>query len=169
MLNLNKKEHTKKISNNLFLCWSSTPEYEIYPRMPLIYQVLLYWEEKIFFCLRRYQLKRSSWLSVGLCAYSLSGMLFGLDWYGPFACCDNPCVFTCAWALLCLEDAISLESSTTSGSCSLFTSSFPQMPEPWGEKFHKDIIPSGSRDLRSFTIWTVSTCGHVVHTICIFL
>ncbi|KAL6087347.1 hypothetical protein STEG23_006093 [Scotinomys teguina] len=44
-----------------------------------------------------------------------------------------------------------------------------KIPEHRGEKFLKDIIPSGSSGPRSFTICTASSCGRGINTFHRFL
>lgn len=54
-------------------------------------------------------------------------------------CCPSPSEFIHASVLLYLDDTVSLESATTSGSYSLPTSSSAQTPEPWREGSDTDI------------------------------
>lgn len=46
----------------------------------------------------------------------------------------------CCHSLLCLEDVVSLISSTTPSIYNFSTSSSAQLPEPWGEEFGKDVL-----------------------------
>lgn len=66
---------------------------------------------------------------------------FGLAWdYMGLVrvCCHNFSEFLCVAALLCLENTVSLYSSASSDSCSLF--SFWNNPKPWEEGWGIDMM-----------------------------
>lgn len=81
-------------------------------------------------------------LGMGVCVYfpfSLLEFFSGLNLCGSYACCQSPWEFMCSLTLVCLEDSVSLEKSTHSSSNNLSTYPCPQIPEPWEEKFYKEI------------------------------
>lgn len=75
---------------------------------------------------RRNQMPKAPCPGVGLYSHlpsPLLGILCGVCLRGSYACCPSLCEFVCTSALLSLENTASLKVSTTSGSCSLSTSS----------------------------------------------
>lgn len=60
------------------------------------------------------------------------GAWSGLGLHGSCICCHNYFEFICA-VVLCPEDIVSLQSSTTSG-FDTFHSSSAMIPEPWKER-----------------------------------
>lgn len=76
-------------------------------------------EKTVFPFPSKYQLKIAFWFGVGLCVYfprSMLGFLSGLNLCSSCTHCHTLCELICVSVLLCLEDAVPLESPTTSGS-----------------------------------------------------
>lgn len=74
------------------------------------------------------------------------------------AYCYNLYEFICASVLLCVDDAIALESPTTAGSYNLFTFSSIQIPEPCWKDLMKTLHSVLNASM-SVTLYTVFNCG----------
>lgn len=85
--------------------------------------------------------KKAFWLEVGLCVHLPFSILGSCPVWNCRSrmCCHSLGEFTHASILLYLDDTVSLESATTSGSYSLPTSSSAHTPEPWREVSDTDI------------------------------
>ena len=94
-----------------------------------------------------------------LCLFPIlmAGILSGLNLCRTRACCPNVCEFTWALVLLCLEDTVSLESSTSSDFYNLSASFSTWSPESWGEVL-MDISLLGLSVPKSPPLCTLSSC-----------
>lgn len=117
-LSLAEKQKESKTKKSGVL---ATPEPGACPGVRLIVPLSLHWRILIFPSLSSYQFS-NSFLAGGRTDRPLShfigGIWSGLNLCSCNACCYSLCVLS-ALGLLCLENAISLKSSTTSGSYSL--------------------------------------------------
>lgn len=102
-------------------CWPTTPECKSCPQLWLINPVTLRWGILISLC-QWIPSAESSLVRVGsLCSASTlsAGMLSSLSLCTPLACYHSLFEFICETVLLGLEDTLSFESDTASGSWNL--------------------------------------------------
>ena len=109
------KKFIKMLLSPFVLCWSSTVGHEAYPQGWLMYTVRLHWEKTNFSFWSGWQLQITSWLEGGTpCPLSLprDRATSSLNMDRPCPCCHSFLAIIYASVLMCLEDILSLGSSS---------------------------------------------------------